>query len=83
MRKKVNHTGVPRTVSHGVGVEAHPKQAVRFLRTNAQGLPGKYTCDRCGLAAPKGCAGQICTKLDTVPRGLPVGSNELCLRKST
>jgi excisionase family DNA binding protein len=27
---------------------------VKFRRTNAAGLPGKYSCDRCGLASPKG-----------------------------
>jgi excisionase family DNA binding protein len=27
---------------------------VKYRRTNAAGLPGKYACDRCGLASPKG-----------------------------
>jgi hypothetical protein len=27
---------------------------IRYLRTNANGPPGKYSCDRCGLHSPRG-----------------------------
>jgi excisionase family DNA binding protein len=27
---------------------------IKHRRTNAAGLPGKYSCDRCGLPSPKG-----------------------------